>query len=176
MTLLIEKIIAGDEQAVRNFYKTNAPSILRYLLRKLPKETAHEIMNDVFLDAIDALPTLNKKTHLKSWLFRIAHNKMVNYYRKKRIKSFLFSQMPYLELISSEMNQPEFQLEKNRLRDNIESALLKTSERYRNILQMRYEENLPVKKIALNLHISFKATESLLYRARRNFIKEYGRT
>lgn len=74
------------------------------------------------------------------------------------------------------MNQPEFQLEKNRLRDNIESALLKTSERYRNILQMRYEENLPVKKIALNLHISFKATESLLYRARRNFIKEYGRT
>lgn len=176
MSSLIDRILQGDEQAVTQWYQTYAPLILRYLKRKLPYHTAHEILNDVFLDAIDELPSLHDKTQVKAWLYKIAHNKMVNFYRKKRIQSFLFSQMPYLEILASEINEPEFQLEKNRMRDNIEVALHSLSQRYQQILHMRYERNMQVKNIALNLNLSFKATESLLYRARKDFIKAYGRT
>jgi len=38
------------------------------------------------------------------------------------MKSFLFSQMPYLELLHHEINQPEFQMEKNKMRDRIEAS------------------------------------------------------
>jgi len=165
-----------DEQDVVLFYQQYSPRILRYLQRKLPYDEAKEILNDVFLEAVDSLPTLRKQTNLQAWLYKIAHNKMVDCYRKKKIKSFLLSQVPYLELLAHEMHQPEFIMEKNKIRDNIEFAMHKISEKYQSILRMHYEEHLPVKKIAVVLRLSPKATESLLFRARQSFIKAYERT
>lgn len=175
MHYFVKKIIQGDEQAVVAFYREYAPRILRYLQKHLPKEVVQEILNDVFFDAIDTLPILKKQTNLQAWLYKIAHNKMVDYYRKQKIKSFLFSQMPYLELIAKEMTQPEFILEKNRIRDTIEKTMKKLSQKYQQVLRMHYEEQLPVKQMALILDLSPKATESLLYRARQQFIKYYER-
>lgn len=176
MSSLIDKIINGDEQAVVAFYKTYSPRILRYLHKHLPPEIAQELLNDIFFEAVDALPTLQKKTNMQAWLYKIAHNKMVDFYRKKKIKAFLFSQMPYFEFVAEEINQPEFQLEKNRIRDDIEATLCIISRQYEQILRMRYEEDMSVKAIAGTLNLSNKAAESLLYRARQNFIKVYERT
>jgi len=176
MQTLVQKILDGNSQAVLTFYKTYSPRILRYLQQKLPPEVSQEILNDVFLDAIDSLATMHKQENVQAWLYQIAHHKIVNFFRKKKIKSFLFSQMPYLEVLAEELSQPEFVMEKDKIRDDIESAMRGLSEKYRTILRMHYEEQMPVKIIAAELNLSFKATESLLYRARQNFIKVYERT
>lgn len=165
-----------NEHEIVIFYQEYSPRILRYLKKHLPPDEAKEILNDVFFEAVDSLPTLKKQTNLQAWLYRIAHNKMVDYYRKKKIKSFLLSQIPYLDIIAQEIHQPEFILEKNKVRDNIESAMYKISEKYRSILRMHYEEHMPVKQIAVVLNLTPKATESLLFRARQSFIKAYERT
>ncbi len=177
MTPFIEKILDGDEQAVVSFYHHFSPRILRFLKKRLPRnEDAQEILNDVFLEAVDALPTLQKHANLQAWLYKIASNKTADFYRKRKIKSFLFSQMPYLEIIEQEIHQPEFVFEKDKIRDRIEASLHGLSDKYQRILRMHYEEDMPVKTIALTLNLSFKATESLLYRARQNFILAYERT
>jgi len=137
MVALIEKIIQGDEQAVVAFYHEFSSRILRYLQHRLPNDKAQEILNDVFLDAIDELPVLKKQTNLHAWLYKIAHNKIVDYYRKKKIKSFLFSQIPYLEFLAQDLHQPEFILEKNKIRDNIEATLVSLSHKYQTILRMQ---------------------------------------
>lgn len=165
-----------NEHAIVAFYQKYSPRILKYLQTKLPPDEAKEILNDVFLEAVDSLPTLKKQTNLQAWLYKIAHNKMVDYYRKKKIKSFLLSQIPYLDIIAQEIHQPEFILEKNKVRDNIESAMRNISEKYRSILRMHYEEQMPVKQIAVVLNLTPKATESLLFRARQSFMKAYERT
>src|SRR5258708_8873799 len=126
MTHIVSRILQGDSGAVEAFYQQYSPGILRYLKRKLYKqEDAQEILNDVFLDAIEDLPTLNKETHVKSWLYQIAHNKMANFYRKKKIKSLLFSQFPYLQIVAEEFHQPEFQMEKRELIIRMHVALEK---------------------------------------------------
>lgn len=175
MISLVKRILIGDDKAVTEFYQEYSPRILKFLLKKLPEEDAQEIMNDVFLEAIDSLPMLKSHDKLLPWLYRIAHNNMVNFYRKKKFKSVLISQMPFLELAAKEMHQPEFIMEKNAIRDKIETVLHSISKKYRNILRMHYEEGLPIKKIAFILDLSPKACESLLYRARLSFIKEYER-
>ncbi|MDP2649259.1 MAG: sigma-70 family RNA polymerase sigma factor, partial [bacterium] len=120
----IRRILSGNGKAVIEFYKSYSPKILSYLSKKLPcPEDAQEITNDVFLEAIDSLSMLRKEQSALSWLYRIAHNKMVDFYRKKKIKSILLSQMPFLQIIASEINQPEFQFEKDKIRDEIEAAL-----------------------------------------------------
>ena len=45
---------------------------------------AEEILNDVFLQAYNSIDTLEEKKSLKSWLYTIASNKIIDYYRKKR--------------------------------------------------------------------------------------------
>jgi RNA polymerase sigma-70 factor (ECF subfamily) len=172
----IQKLILGDEEEISKFYKEFSQKILRYLKMYLPQEQAEEIANDVFIDAIDSLTTLKKNTNLNAWLFSIAHNKMVDYYRKKKFKTFLFSQFAFFEIIASEIHEPEFQMEKDKVRSRIEATLHKLSKRYREILQLRYEEQMPVKQIALLYGLSPKATESLIFRARRHFITIYERT
>jgi RNA polymerase sigma factor (sigma-70 family) len=94
----LDKVLQGDPEAVSNFYKTNSPKILKYLLKHLPtKEDAEDLTNDVFFEAIDSLQVLNKESNLDAWLYRIAHNKMVDYYRKKKIKSSGIAIMSNLE-------------------------------------------------------------------------------
>lgn len=176
MSTFIENIISGDSQAVVEFYKIYSPKILVYLQKRLPtNEDAQEIVNDVFLDAIDSLSILEKNENLQAWLYKIAHNKTVDYYRKRKIKSILLSQIPYLEIVAAEINQPEFQFEKNKVRDRIETAFRSLPEIYRRILKLHYEEKIPVKELALIFNLSFKATESLLFRARQGFKLAYER-
>ena len=177
MTHIVDSVLQGDAGAVEAFYHLYAPGILRYLKQKLSKEEdAQEILNDVFLDAIDGLPTLTKQTNVKAWLYQIAHHKMVNFYRKQKIKSLLFSQFPYLKIIDEEVHQPEFLLEKKEVKIRLQIALEKLSQKYQQILRMHYIEDMPVKIISVRLNLSFKATESRLYRARQQFIKYYAGT
>ena len=172
----VKRILAGDSKAVIEFYKSYSPKILSYLSKKLSHfEDAQEITNDVFLEAIDSLSFLQKEKNVSAWLYKIAHNKMVDFYRKRKIKSILLSQLPFLQIVASEINQPEFQFEKNKIRDNIEFALRSLSAKYQKILRPHYEENVPVKMLAKIFNLSFKATESLLFRARQSFRLAYQR-
>ncbi|HSX08812.1 MAG TPA: sigma-70 family RNA polymerase sigma factor [Candidatus Saccharimonadales bacterium] len=174
MKSIVEHILEGDASAVETFYQTYSPGILAYLKQKLPRhEDAQELLNDVFLDAIEGLPTLKKEANLKAWMYKIAHHTVVNFYRKKKIKSLIFSQFPYLKILAQEMQQPEFELEKAEIKVRLQIAFEKLSQKYQQILHMHYIDELPVKIISVELNLSFKATESLLYRARQQFIKYY---
>ena len=176
MVNIINRILKGDSEAVVEFYKTNSPKLLRYLRNKLPnQEDAEELLNDIFLAAIDELSFYREDSSVSTWLFKIARNKVVDFYRKRKIKSILLSQAPFLEIIAGELHQPEFQFEKDKIRDKIEKAFRTISPPYQNILHLHYEDKIPVKELAEILNLSFKATESLLFRARQNFRLAYER-
>jgi len=175
MSSLIKKIINGDPQAVEMFYQIYSPKIKKYLNYKLPPEEAEEILNDTFMEAIDTLSFLNEEEKIDPWLYRIAHNKMVDFYRKKKIKITLMSQVHFLDVVAKEILEPEFQYEKNRMKEKIERTFFQLTERHQKILRLHYEENVPVREIALSFNISYKATESLLFRARQQFKLVYER-
>ena len=176
MPTLIQRILKGDKQAITEFYERFSPKIFVYLKKRLPREEdAQEIMQDVFFDVLDSLPILKNYDRVLPLLYKIAHNKQVDFYRKRKIKSLLFSQLPLLQIISQEMHNPEFIYEKNKIRDQIEYTFSVLSKRHREILKMHYIEDRQVKDIAISLNLSFKATESLLFRARKGFQKAYER-
>lgn len=176
MAGVVEKILQGDREAVVSFYKSYSPQLLRYLRKKLPsEEDAEEVLNDTFFAAIDELSFFEAKSSVKTWLFKIANNKTVDFYRKRKIKSIMLSQLPLLEILASEIDTPEFNFEKEKIRERIEKAFLSISSQYRKILHLHYEEKIPVRELAKVFDLSFKATESLLFRARRSFRLAYER-
>ncbi len=176
MVRILDRILQGDSNAVVEFYKIYSPRLLKHLRNKLPrKEDAEEVLNDIFFAAIDELHLFREKSNINTWLFGIARNKIADFYRKRKIKSVLLSQVPFLEIIANEISQPEFQFEKNKIRDRIEKAFSSLSLQYQKILHLHYEERIPVKELAVIFNLSFKATESMLFRARKCFRLAYER-
>jgi RNA polymerase sigma-70 factor (ECF subfamily) len=176
MASLIDQIIQGDSDAVLQFYKMYSPALMRYLSKRLPRqEDAEEILNDIFFEVLDTLSLFQKKSSLDTWLFKIAHNKIVDFYRKKKIRSILLSQVPFLEIVAEEITQPEFEYEKKKVSEKIDVAMRSLSEKYREILTMKYIKRFSIKQIAAQLQLTMKAAESLLFRARQSFILAYER-
>jgi RNA polymerase sigma-70 factor (ECF subfamily) len=176
MASIIGRILSGDTDAVIEFYKLYSPKLLKHLKTKLPTiQDAEEVLNDTFLAAIDELALFRENCNLKTWLYRIASNKTADFYRKRKIKSVFLSQAPFLEILASEFEQPEFQFEKDKIRDKIEKAFLSIPQHYQKILHLHYEDKIPVKELARIFNLSFKATESLLFRARKQFQLAYER-
>lgn len=170
----IKKLIHADPNDIEAFYTTHKKKLFAYLIYKLPtQEDAEEILQDVFLEALDSLLFFEGKSSIDTWLHSIAHHKIVDFYRKRRIKSFVLSKFPFLNIYTHEVSDPEFQFEKNKIRDNIEATLHQLSEKYRKVLKLHYEEQMPIKQIAIEMNLSFKATESLLFRARQDFKLKY---
>jgi len=175
MTSLIEQLLAGDEQAVASF--------LSYLLRPnsslFKKNDSHEMKTRrkfsmmFFLDAVDSLPTLHKQTNLQAWFIKIAANKTADFLSKKKIEIIpLLADALSLKLFAHEINQPEFQMEKNKMRDRIEASFYTVIRRYQQILRLHYEDEIPVKILPLSLNLSFKSATISSLSCHGNFLKE----
>ncbi|MCB0753430.1 MAG: RNA polymerase sigma factor, partial [Ignavibacteriae bacterium] len=109
----------------------------------------------------------------KTFLFTIARNKSIDYIRKKKIKRILFSALPSFVVEGLASVVMEDELEKKEVQQKIESTLQKLPHEYQIILRLKYMENKSVDHIAETLVKTFKSTESLLFRARKAFIKVY---
>lgn len=176
MASLIDQIIKGDSDAVLQFYKLYSPGLMKYLSQKLPRqEDAEELLNDTFFEALDTLSFFQKKSSVKTWLFRIAHNKVADFYRKRKLRSILLSQVPFLEIVAEEIDQPEFEYEKQMVSKKIDIAMKSLSEKYREILTLKYVKRFSIKQIAIEMQLTIKAAESLLFRARQSFMLAYER-
>jgi RNA polymerase sigma-70 factor (ECF subfamily) len=172
---LIEKIIRGNKQATREFYKTYQSRLLNYILTRVqhPKD-AEEILQDTFLSAIDALPLFKHNSSLYTWICAIAKHEICDFYRRKKIKTILFSRFPFLKRFVDKALSPELALQEKEVKQKIIHTFKNISEGYSQILRLKYIEGKTIKQIARILGKTAKAVDSKLYRARKAFQKEYG--
>lgn len=169
---LIKKIANKDERALLEFYQGNKNRLLKFIFRQIQdKEEAEEILQDSFLDFIEALRDFYGQCSLRTFLFSIAKKKVIDHLRKKEIKKILFSHLPPFFVESLKVVFFEEELEKKELKKKIEKVFKKLPNDYRLVLRLKYIEGEKVKNIAKKLAMKFKATESLIFRARKAFVK-----
>lgn len=171
---LIEKIINRDEKALFDIYRLYQKNVFNFIYRQINNQyIAEEVTQDVFLDFIESLRDFRGEAKLKTFLFTIARNKVVDYFRKKKLKKILFSALPkyFIEGVATVILDDE--LEKKELANKIKKVFDKLPNDYEVILRLKYINGERVKAIAQKLSMSFKATESLLFRARKSFIKVF---
>src|SRR3989344_5559741 len=170
--ILAQRIIHRDEKALLFLYQKYQKSIQHFIYRKLKDYyIVEEISQDVFLDFIEALRDFQYHSSLKTFLYSIARNKTIDYIRKKKLKKILFSALPtyFIEGLRTVFIDDE--LEKKELSAKIKKTLETLPNDYRIVLGLKYVDGERVNNIAEKLSIGFKATESLLFRARKAFIK-----
>lgn len=171
---LVQKIIDRDEKALLGVYKENKNKLQNYIFRQLNDyHLAEEITQDVFLDFVESLRDFNFQCSIRTFLFSIAKNKVIDVIRKKKLKKILFSALPpyFVEGLKTILMDDE--IEKKELTGKIKSVMEKLPNDYRLVLRLKYIEGEKVIDIAKKLSISFKATESLIFRARKAFVKVF---
>lgn len=171
---IIQKIIQKDEKALFLIYHTYKEPLFKFIHRQIRDfQKAEEILQDVFLDFIEALRSFRGDSRIKTFLFSIAKNKIIDYIRKKKIKKIFFSTLPssVVENIATVVFDEE--LEKKELTAKITQVLSTLPNDYRMVLRLKYIQGEKIKEIAHKLSMNFKATESLLFRARKAFIKVF---
>ncbi len=171
---IIERIIAKDETALLELYRKYHDTINRFVYSQLKdKHLAEEITQDVFLDFIEALRDFHFQCSIKTFIFTITRNKVIDIIRKKKIKKILFSSLP--TYVTENLTAVVFDdhLEKKELADKLKTVLDTLPNDYQVVLRLKYMEGERVKTIADKLSLGFKATESLIFRARKMFVKVF---
>lgn len=171
----MREVLEGKKGAATRFYRQFAPKLRRYLATKLPEQEVEEVLQDTFLSAFDSLPLYRGEASVFSWLVSIARHEVADFYRKKYVRLAVEQTSPLFENMVSETLSPEFVYEKKKIEKKFFQVYKGLTQQYQDILSYRYELSMSVKDIAERMDLSFKATESLLFRARLAFKAEYER-
>lgn len=72
----------GDVRAFDLLYARHRGPLFRYLLRQCGRRSiAEELFQDVWTNVIRASPRYEVRARFATWLYRIAHNRLVDHYR-----------------------------------------------------------------------------------------------
>jgi len=170
-TNLVEKILARDKRALLTFYRSYTPKLLRLIRIKVSSEhDCEEILQDTLFAFLEAIRDFHGESRLETYLYSICNHKIIDFYRRKKIRHIVFSQMPRLEELISPVLNPEEELDVTLYKENISRVLAGILPRYRQILMLKYVDGLSVSDIARKFAVTLKSAESQLFRARKAFV------
>ena len=171
---VVEEIIKKNARVLRGFYGENSKRIFLYIKKRVgDRQLAEDLTQDVFLAFIEKLRDFRGDCSLRTYLYTIAKHKVIDYFRRKKIKRVLFSTLPRNIVEGLATALIDDQLEEKELANKIRQTFYRLPDNYGHILRLKYFKNEKVRDISSRLSMTFKATESLLFRARQAFIKVF---
>lgn len=167
---LVKRILSGNEKALLYFFRHFQRSLAGYISKKIANEAdVEEILQDTLLATIEGLRDFSFRSSLFTFICSIANHKIIDFYRRKKIKNIVFSKLPEVEPLLSTLLGPEEKLDEELLRQKIKETFKAITPKYEKILKLKYIYGYSVAEIAQKLSISFKSAESQLFRARKAF-------
>lgn len=168
---LVEKA-KKDIKAFDQLYQYYLPKIYAYCVNRVPnREIAEDITSKVFIDVIENIESFRPRqgARFSSWLYRIAHNKIVDFFRINGNKSFIdISESPtYLE------DDHDSQLLKEDLKIKTAQVLSTLKPRYQEIISLRFFSELEIGEIAEILDEKPSNVSVLLHRSIISFKKQF---
>ena len=171
---IVERILKGDEKTLLVFYRHFQKSLASYIRKKVENEAdVEEILQDTLFATLEGLRDFSFRSSLFTFICSIANHKVIDFYRRKKIRKIFFSASTEVEMLLSTLFGPEDQLSDQLLRQKIEETFRKIAPRYEKVLKLKYIYGYSVSEVAGKLSISFKSAESQLFRARKAFVEAY---
>lgn len=181
--LLIERAYGGDHAAFEILVRRYEKPLYHLIARYLGHEKVDDVLQFVLLQCYLALPKLlstsseQQRDHsLKPWLFRVARNRCLDEYRKsKSHPQVFFSELDVFDedersstllTIQDPASSPEEVAEQDEERERICAAIQALPQNFRDIVWLRYTEDLTFLAIGHKLNIAPSAAKTYFYRAR----------
>ncbi|MBE0480791.1 MAG: sigma-70 family RNA polymerase sigma factor [Dehalococcoidia bacterium] len=163
-----EQILAaqrGDRDAFSSLYEANVDRVYRYLAARLGQPAdVEDITTEVFIRAMQALPSYRiRGTPFIAWLFRIARNQAINYFKKRERRQ----ELPLPDNINDDPEDPEEEAMRNMLISEVSRAMDDLTDLQKEVLSLRFAADLSVAETAKTMNRSLNAVKFLQFSALR---------
>jgi RNA polymerase sigma-70 factor (ECF subfamily) len=161
---LIQASIEGDGKAFEGLYVRYMQAIYRYIFFRVGDEgQAEDLTEETFLRAWEALPKYQHRKHpFSSWLYRIAHNLIIDYYR--RVKPVPISN-GLMRTYSNPAETLDRMVDRKHEIQLLVKAVQRLNELEKEIVLLRFVEGLSHKEIAAMVGRSQSSCRVILHRA-----------
>jgi len=163
---LVKKAKDGGVEAFGSLYDHYLPKIYRFVLLKVShREEAEDLTHQSFLKAWENISQYNFKGYsFGAWLYRIARNITVDYYRKNRQETSLEG----VSEVAIEGLSLGGTIDKKIEWEELIKSLKQLKEIEQEVLIMRFVEDLPLKEVAKVIDKSEGAVKLIQHRAINN--------
>ena len=163
---LVKHYLTGNTHALERLINKHRDRIYFYIISKVKIQSlAEDIFQDTFFKVIKSLKKgkYNEQGKFLPWVMRIAHNLVIDYFRKSKRISIIQnlkkdSDFDVLNLISDESKNFEKNILKKEQFKELNYIIDKLPEDQKEVLIMRYYEDLSFKEIADKSNVSINTS------------------
>jgi len=174
---LVKAAQNGDQEAYNQLVTIHRGKIYAMIQNMLYNQAdAWDLTQEVFIKAWRALPKFEARAKFSTWLYRIAHNVVYDWMRKKKIQSAgefddaILSDAtiePSARTTPRESVAPDKAMENSELMQKIRGAMSHLSPEHRQVISLREIEGYDYKEISEIMESSIGTVMSRLFYARK---------
>jgi RNA polymerase sigma-70 factor (ECF subfamily) len=153
--------VRGDLGAFEMLYRRHKDALFGYLLRaSADREVAAELFQDVWARLIRGRDAYKPSGRFASWLYSLAHNRLMDHFRLKRLPTETLDEEAHLPAPSHQ--QPERQTDAQFAAQRILHALANLPEEQRAAFLLKEEAGLSLEEIAEVMKVGRETIKSRL--------------
>ena len=162
---LVIKAQHGDMDAYGQLYDAFIDPIYRYIFFRVNKDEAFDLTENVFLKMWENLQSYRPRSEafFSSWLFRIAHNVVVDHYRGRKENVSLDIDLPD----TKRHHNPIIMTEQKLGQEALQIAIGKLKKKYQQVIILKYINELENEEIANILGCTEGSLRIIKFRALR---------
>ncbi|MDM8525597.1 RNA polymerase sigma factor [Desulfococcaceae bacterium HSG8] len=171
---LVEDARAGNRMAADQLVSLFHEDIFRMVYyRTSSRMDAEDLTQDIFVQMFKNLRSLKDAGRFRAWLFRIALNRIRDFYRKKSVMAFWgttveFDDTDHSDAVPHETPADKLIMEKEFL-NQLNQFTDKLSKMEREVFILRFIDHLGIREIADTLKKGESTIKTHLYRALKKF-------
>ncbi len=170
---LVVRARKGEQKAYADLMQRYKESIYFMVLKMVNnKDDAQDLTVETFGKAFQKLDKYQPEFAFSTWLFRIATNNCIDFIRKKKLNTLSIDRMidedgnnHPLQIKSDTLNPEETSIKKQQSQE-LKLIVEGLPQRYRNLITLRYFEELSYDEIARELDLPLGTVKAQLFRAR----------
>lgn len=174
----IDKV--GAEITFKEILKNHKESVYFLILKMVSSpEDAEDLTLEVFAKAYNNLDKYNPDFAFSTWLYRMASNHCIDFLRKKRLPTQQIdeqvndgeSETSFAIVVKDDANTPEEEMIAQQKSELVRKAISKLPPKYREIIELRFYEELSYEEIADRLKVPVGTIKANINRAKTMFEK-----
>jgi RNA polymerase sigma-70 factor (ECF subfamily) len=155
----------GDAGAFEALYRRHRGPMYRFLLRQAgDAAAAEELLQDVWMRVVNSRGRYEARAKFTSWVYAIAHNRLMDFYRANGRASFLSHEESesVLEDLPGGEIPAEVKLDRKRATERLLAALAELPDVQREAFLLQQEGELSLEEIAAVTGVSRETAKSRL--------------
>jgi RNA polymerase sigma-70 factor (ECF subfamily) len=180
-TLFFSTLMGDESKTIARGLQKRDPELLDRLIEQYQyrlfrylvyvtgnKERAEDFFQETWIRVLERGHQYDGKSRFEAWLFAIARHLVIDWQRSKKAQSLDSLTDPEqehpLQLVNESKPSPLHQVLSSETEENVHASLQKIPAIYREVLVLRFQEELQLEEMAGVLSIPVSTVKSRLYR------------